>query len=127
MTSPLPPILERRRFSSPTVTPQALAWHKGNLWMSSRDLRHFYGINTDDWRVIEEREAPGIPWAADSVGDEMRVTIGEGENDERDMWRYARGIAFYEQGRLGYHDYTGWIVSFGWANVYVGQWCDGLN
>jgi len=67
-TATLPSIRERRRIVSPAVTPQALAWHNGALWMGSRDLRRIYGIELDTWTVFKEAEAPGIPWAAASSG-----------------------------------------------------------
>jgi hypothetical protein len=125
MTSELPPIVEHHRFRSPAVTPQALAWHNNTLWMGSRDLRHVYGIDPDAWRVVEEREAPGIPWAAVSVGDVMRFTIGEGVDDDRYMWSYAPGKGFSDTERFPYPDYTGSYLSFDGANVYLSQWYKG--
>ncbi|HJT80400.1 MAG TPA: hypothetical protein VJ719_04305 [Chthoniobacterales bacterium] len=122
MTSQLPSIVEHRRFRSPAVTPQALAWHDGNLWLGSRDLRRVYGIDVDDWRVFEEREAPGIPWAAVSTGKELRMTIGEGENDDRYMWSYTPGKGFSDHGRFAYPDFTGSYVSFDGSNLYMSQW-----
>ena len=64
MTQELPSIAEQRRLASPAITPQALAWHGDSLWMGSRDLRRIYAIDPKKWTVAEEREAPGIPWAA---------------------------------------------------------------
>ena len=51
---------------SPAITPQALTWDSNAklLWMGSRDLRRIYAIDPKKWTVVEEREAPGIPWAA---------------------------------------------------------------
>ena len=62
-------IIEKRRHSSPAVTPQALAWDakKKVLWMGSRDMRRIYAIDPQNWKVLEEREAPGIPWAAVTI------------------------------------------------------------
>ena len=85
MVSPLPTIVEHRRYLSPTVTPQALAWHRDALWMGSRDLNRVYGIHPATWQVFEEREAPGKPWAAVSTGDVLRFTLGEGADDDRYM------------------------------------------
>jgi hypothetical protein len=59
-----PPITEKRRLPSPAITPQALAWHDDVLWMGSRDLHRVYAIDPKKWSVLEERAAPGIPWAA---------------------------------------------------------------
>ena len=67
-TRELPSINERRRLPSPAITPQALAWHSNTLWMGSRDLRRIYAIDVKPWTVVQETEAPGIPWAAVSMG-----------------------------------------------------------
>jgi hypothetical protein len=44
--------------------------------MGSRDLRRIYAIDAQEWTVLEEKEAPGIPWAAVAVNDSLRFTIG---------------------------------------------------
>src|SRR5438552_17900154 len=67
-TRELPSINERRRLPSPAITPEALAWHSNTLWMGSRDLRRIYAIDVKPWTVVQETEAPGIPWAAVSMG-----------------------------------------------------------
>jgi hypothetical protein len=126
MTSALPSIVEQRRFKSPAVTPQALAWHNGALWMGSRDVRHMYGIEPNQWKVFEEREAPGIPWAAVSVNGSLRVTIGEGANDDRYMWSYKPGTGFSDQGRFAYPDFTGSYLSYDGSNIFLSQWYKGL-
>jgi len=56
----LPTIKERKRFRSPTVTPQALAWDGSALWMSSRDLGTLFKIDINDWKAVEEIDPPGI-------------------------------------------------------------------
>ena len=125
MSSSLPTIVENGRHNSPTVTPQALAWHNGSLWIGSRDLRRIYGVDVNEWRVFEEREAPGIPWAAVSVGDELRVTVGEGAEDDRYMWSYIPEKGFSDNGRFAYPDFTGSYLSFDGSNVYLSQWYKG--
>ncbi len=84
-------IIEKRRHASPAVTPQALGWDdkKNVLWMGSRDLRRIYAIDAESWAVVEEREAPGIPWAAVAINGEVRFTIGEGADDDRYVYRYT--------------------------------------
>src|SRR5205807_5641721 len=70
----LPTIKERKRFRSPTVTPQALAWDGKRLWMSSRDLGFLYKVRAglassssaegaDKLEILEEVDPPGIVWA----------------------------------------------------------------
>src|SRR4051812_20505135 len=75
-------ITETRRLQSPAVTPQALAWHDGALWMGSRDLRRIYKIDSKTWTVVQELEPPGIPWAAVSLGEVLRFTVGQGPDDD---------------------------------------------
>ena len=125
MTKDLPPVVERRRFKSPAVTPQALAWHQNALWMGSRDLRRVYGINPDTRSVFEEREAPGIPWAAVSTGSQLRFTIGEGNDDDRHIWSYDPGTGFSDRGRFAYPEFTGSYLSYDGNNVYLSQWYKG--
>ena len=56
-------IIEKRRLASPAITPQALAYSDGALWMGSRDVRRVYKIDIETWTVLQEIDAPGIPWA----------------------------------------------------------------
>jgi|SRR5437016_4814867 len=91
-----PEIIETRRFSSPARTPQALAWDGNVLWMGSRDLRRIYAIDPKKGTVLEEREAPGIPWAAVSTNGTLRFTIGEGPDDDRYIRTYDSASGFGE-------------------------------
>src|SRR5258707_15818355 len=99
-TKDKPSIAELRGIDSSAVTPQALAWHGNALWMGSRDLRRIYGIEAKTWTVFEEREAPGIPWAAVSVREALCVTSGEGPEDDRYLRRYFPGSGFSETDRI---------------------------
>ena len=118
----LPTITEQRRFTAPAVTPQALAWHSGFLWMGSRDLRRIYKIDIKDWTVVEEMDPPGIPWAAVSTGDAIRFTIGEGAEDDRYIRRYVPGNGFSETDRVACPELTGSYLSYDGENIYLSQW-----
>ncbi|HSH38551.1 MAG TPA: hypothetical protein VK993_07175 [Chthoniobacterales bacterium] len=118
----LPPVTELRRLPSPAATPQALAWHGGALWMGSRDLRCVYGINVETWSVFEENEAPGVPWAAVSLGDRLRFTIGEGPEDDRHLRSYVPGVGFADDDRVECPDLTGSYLSYDGSHVYLSQW-----
>src|SRR2546423_913022 len=122
MNSPLPPITERRRLKSPANTPQALAWRSGVLWMGSRDLRRIYAIDPERWIVLEENEAPGIPWAAVANADTMTFTIGEGEHDDRYLRRYLPGTGFADAPRIPCPEFTGSYLSYDGRNIYLSQW-----
>ena len=118
----LPIITERKRLLSPAVTPQALTWDGRELWMGSRDLRRLYQIDKEKWTVVEEREAPGIPWAAVSAGDDLWFTLGEGPEDDRYLRRYVAGEGFSQNGRIPCPDFTGSYLSYDGENLYLSQW-----
>ena len=115
-------IIEKRRQASPAVTPQALAWDgkKKVLWMGSRDLRRIYAIDAESWAVVEEREAPGVPWAAVAINGEVRFTIGEGADDDRYVYRYTPEGGFSKM--FACPEFTGSYLSFDGRNLYLSQW-----
>lgn len=121
----LPSIAERRRFASPAVTPQALAWQGDSLWMGSRDLRRIYRIDPKTWTVLEETEAPGIPWAAVSKGDDLWFTIGEDPEDDRYLRRYLPEKGFSGTERIACPEFTGSYLSSDGDNLYLSQWYKG--
>src|SRR5437879_7686907 len=120
-TGELPSINERRRLPSPAITPQALAWHANKLWMGSRDLRRIYAIDVKPWTVVQETEAPGIPWAAVSTGDVLRFTIGEDPDDDRYLRSYVPASGFNGD-RIACPEFTGSYLSFDGDHVYLSQW-----
>ena len=115
-------INELRRLPSPAITPQALAWHGGALWMGSRDLRRVYQIDPGAWKVLEELEAPGIPWAAVSTGLDLWFTIGEGAEDDRYLRRFVPGAGFTETDRIACPEFTGSYLSYDGEHLYLSQW-----
>lgn len=121
-TESLPSVIEQRRLPSPAVTPQALAWHGGMLWMSSRDLRRIYAIDGKTWTLVQEIEPPGIPWAAVSAGDDLWFTIGEGPEDDRYLRRYVVGPGFSATDRIACPEFTGSYVSYDGEHLYLSQW-----
>ena len=115
-------IQEQRRLASPAVTPQALAWDSNALWMGSRDLHRIYRIDVKTWTLLEENEAPGIPWAAVSTGEALRFTIGEGPEDDRYVRRYVPGEGFSNVERIACPDFTGSYLSYDGDHLYLSQW-----
>src|SRR5436190_19635416 len=81
-------VIKFTRHSSPTITPQAHAWDRDHLSVSSRDRGMLYKIDIDTWKIVDEIDPPRIIGAAVSVGDgKMRFTIGKGINDARYIHR----------------------------------------
>ena len=116
-----PEINERRRLPSPAITPQALAWHSNALWMGSRDLCRIYAIDVNTWTVVQETEAPGIPWAAVSIGEILRFTIGEGPDDDRYL-RSCAPVSGFNGDRIACPEFTGSYLSFDGDHLYLSQW-----
>jgi len=114
-------VIKFKRHSSPTITPQALAWDRDHLWVSSRDLGMLYKIDIETWKIVDEIDPPGIIWAAVSLGDgKMRFTIGKGLNDDRYIYRYAPDEGFAKL--FACPDFTGSYLSYDGANLYLSQW-----
>jgi hypothetical protein len=118
----LPTIIERGRFPSPAPAPQALTWDGNKLWMGSRDLRRVYVIDSKKWEVLDEKEPPGIPWAAVATNGTLRFTIGEGPNDDRYIHRFAPEIGFSEQDKIACPEFTGSYLSYDGESLYLSQW-----
>jgi hypothetical protein len=117
----LPTITEQRRLPSPSPTPQALAWDGNALWMGSRDLRRIYAIDPKQWTVLEEKEPPGIPWAAVATNGTLRFTIGEGPDDDRYIRSFDLASGFGED-RVACPEFTGSYLSYDGENLYLSQW-----
>ena len=122
MPQTLPTVVELRRLPAPARAPQALAWHAGALWISSRDDRRVYAVDADRWIVQEEAGAPGIPWGAVAAHGAVYFTSGEGAEDDRYVRRYAPGRGFDEVYRLALPKFTGSYLSFDGQSLYVSQW-----
>lgn len=89
--------------------------------MGSRDLQRIYKIDLQTWAVLEETEAPGIPWAAVSTGEVLRFTIGEGPDDDRYVRAYDPASGFGTD-RIACPDFTGSYLSYDGGHLYLSQW-----
>jgi hypothetical protein len=118
------PIIEQKRFPSPAVTPQALAWSRGGrvLWMGSRDLQRVYAIDPASWKIVQETKTPGIPWAAVSTNGSLRFTIGEGVNDDRYIRSFIPTTGFSDAARIACPEFTGSYLSWDGESLYLSQW-----
>ncbi|MEY2555304.1 MAG: hypothetical protein QOF93_448 [Verrucomicrobiota bacterium] len=116
----LPTIKERKRFRSPAVTPQALAWDGKQLWMSSRDLGFFYKIDIEQPKILDEKDPPGVVWAAVFTNDGWRLTVGKGLNDDRYVYRYDGNGRFEKL--FACPDLAGSYLSYDGESLYLSQW-----
>jgi hypothetical protein len=118
----LPTIIERGRFPSPAPAPQALASDGKKLWMGSRDLRRIYVIDPQKWEVLEQKEPPGIPWAAVATNGTLHFTIGEGPDDDRYIRRFVPKVGFSEEDKITCPEFTGSYLSYDGESLYLSQW-----
>jgi hypothetical protein len=126
MTTTLAPIQELQRFPSPAPAPQALACDGPHLWMGSRDTERIYAIDIHTGAVTEENAAPGKPWGAVVVGDELRVTIGQGPDDDRYIRRYVFAHGFKKNDTIACPDFTGSYLGWDGRSLYLSQFYKGL-
>lgn len=89
--------------------------------MGSRDARRVYVIDPATWKVSAELEPPGIPWAAVSLGDDLRFTIGEGAEDDRYIRTVVPGTGFLDN-KIACPDFTGSYLSYDGSALYLSQW-----
>ena len=118
----LPTIIQRGRYPSPGPAPQALAWQGDKLWMGSRDLRRIYVIDPKKWEMLQEKEPPGIPWAAVATNGTLRFTIGEGPNDDRYIRKFVPETGFPEGDKIACPEFTGSYLSYDGEDIYLSQW-----
>ena len=82
----------------------------------------FARLAAGTFAVIEEIDAPGIPWAAVSVGESLWFTLGEGPDDDRYLRRYENGKGFSDNDRIACPDFTGSYLSYDGEHLYLSQW-----
>jgi hypothetical protein len=81
-----------------------------------------YAIDAKEWRVLEEKDAPCSPWAAVSIGDVLRFTIGEGPDDGRYRRTYDPASGFRED-RIACPEFTGSYRGYDGGHLYLSQSC----
>ena len=113
-------IKEKKRFKSPTVTPQALAWDGKHFWVSSRDLGFLYKVDREGTKILEEADPPGVVWGAVATNGAIYCTIGKGTNDDRYVYRYDRKDGFTKL--FACPDFAGSYLSHDGENLYMSQW-----
>lgn len=90
--------------------------------MGSRDLSRIYVIDPKEWEVLEEKEPPGVPWAAVATNGTLCFTIGEGPNDDRYIRRFVPEVGFWEQDKIACPEFTGSYLSYDGESLYLSQW-----
>ncbi|MGH7755883.1 MAG: hypothetical protein ACREM8_06305 [Vulcanimicrobiaceae bacterium] len=122
MLETIAPIEELLRLPSPAPAPQSLSCDGAMLWMGSRDSSRVYAIESHTGKVREESQAPGIPWGMVVMGDELRVTCGEGADDDRYIRRFVPGHGFKSSERIACPDFTGSFLGYDGESLFLSQY-----
>ena len=116
----LPTLTPVQRFKTPFARPQAIASDGRRLWIGSIDTRRIYALNPADFSVLESHEAPGKPWGMAVVGDELRVLCGVTDEDNRFIYRFAKGA--FQPDPWPCPDDSGSHLGYDGRLLYVSQW-----
>jgi hypothetical protein len=111
---------ELNRRPAPASRPFGLANFDGKLWTGSWDTEHIYAIDPQSWTVAREIEAPGRPYGIAALGDELRVVIAHGEEDDRYLYRLTRD-GFDLGSKTPCPDLTGSFMTTAGSTIYLGQ------
>ncbi|MDQ6944113.1 MAG: hypothetical protein M3169_16565, partial [Candidatus Eremiobacteraeota bacterium] len=88
-------IIETVRLPAPGPEPLGLAFDGTALWIASREAHRLYEMEPATWTVRVEARTPGAPFGIAVVGDELRVVIGYGDDDDdRYIHRFVPGHGF---------------------------------
>jgi len=113
-------ITEDLRLPSPTPKPFGLVSDGTTMWLGGRETQRLYALDVATWTVREEAQSPGGPFGMTMVGDELRVIVGAGEDDDRYIYRFIPGHGF-KNDRLPCPECTGAHVAFDGDTLFVTQ------
>ena len=114
-------IKEELRFPAPGPDPLGIAFDGTNLWVSSREAHRVYTVDPATRTVTKEFEAPGAPFGIAVGGDEFRVVVGFGnDDDDRYIYRFAPGQGFKNE-RIACPDLSGVHLAIDGDTLYLSQ------
>lgn len=117
----IPEINEALRLPAPGPEPLGVAFDGTTLWVGSREAHRLYAVNPATWTVKQEISTPGAPFGISVVGDELRVVIGFGDDDDdRYIYRYVPGHGF-KSGRIECPDLSGVHLAFDGDTLFLSQ------
>lgn len=121
-TKPMKSITENKRVASPAPRPQSLAWDGRTLWMGSISTNRIYQIDTNNWRVVYETDAPGTPWGMTLAGSALCLISGEDPEDNRYLRRFEKSTGFDPDYRVTCPDFTGSQLGYHDGKIHLSQW-----
>ncbi len=113
-------INELRRLPAPAPKPLGLAVDGKTLWMASRETNRIYAIDIDTWNANDEGVAPGSPFGIAVIGDELRMVLGHGDDDDRYIHRFIPGHGF-KNDKIACPEFTGAHVAFDGDTLFLSQ------
>jgi hypothetical protein len=109
------------RLPAPGPEPLGVAFDGKTLWVSSREAHRLYAVDPPTWTIGDEVETPGAPFGIAVFGDELRVIIGFGEDDDdRYIYRFVPGRGF-ESDRIECPDLSGAHLAFEGDTMFLSQ------
>jgi hypothetical protein len=109
------------RFPAPGPEPLGLAFDGTALWISAREAHRLYAVDPATWTVREEIQTPGAPFGIAVAGNEFRVVIGFGEDDDdRYIYRFVPGHGFTDD-RMACPDLSGVHVAWDGDTLFLSQ------
>lgn len=89
--------------------------------MGSWDTDRVYAIDPHSWSVRHEFESPGKPYGLTAYGDELRVVVAHGEDDDRYLYRLSPDRGFALDSKTPCPDLTGSYLAADGSTIYLGQ------
>ncbi len=115
-------IVELQRIVAPTLRPQAIAFDGTSLWLGSLETDRLYAVAPKTWTVTDEASVPGKPYGMTVAGEELRVLLGQTDEDHRSIFRFIPGHGLRTSGAIPCPDDTGSHLSYDGHRLYVSQW-----
>ncbi len=89
--------------------------------MGSWDTDHIYEIDPKSGAVLQEIPAPGKPYGIAVLGNELRLVVSIGEEDDRYFFRFLPGSGFDLESKVACPDFTGSHLASDGTSLYLGQ------
>jgi len=114
------PIEELVRMPSPCPAPLGIACDGERLWIGSVETDRVYAVDPHRGTIAEEWAARGTPYGMTMMGDELRVVVGDPEDDERSIARLVVGHGFKTE-LLPCPDRTGSFLAYDGDFLFLSQ------